>query len=112
MKLTDLDPKWWAEEGREGQGLTFLCPCCREVRLCVALAQPLDGGEPFPIERIGRWSSAMYGTGHVAKGTTVVPPGYLWRHRGEGFGDLTLHPSVDASPAGHWHGWVTGGEAR
>ena len=31
---------------------------------------------------------------------------------GEGFVDLSLTPSVDASKAGHWHGFITNGEVR
>jgi hypothetical protein len=28
---------------------------------------------------------------------------------GDSFDNLSLHPSVDASPV-HWHGWITNGE--
>jgi hypothetical protein len=31
---------------------------------------------------------------------------------GDGFGDLSLSPSVDASKYGHWHGTITRGEIR
>lgn len=128
MKLTELDPKWWAEEGRSGQGVVFLCPCekCRTVPgrqawICVAFANPVDGGEPWKLGTGPRdlWG-VLYGNlrdpavrGRVLeKGQTVIPPGYLWRRSGDTFEGLTLAPSVDASPAGCWHGFVTNGECR
>jgi hypothetical protein len=42
--------------------------------------------------------------------TFDVPPGILWRREGDTFDTLTLSPSVDASPSGHWHGFVRNGE--
>lgn len=119
MKLGELDPRWFAEDGRSGQGLVFLCPHC------VTFANPLDGGAPIaigtrerrPIREI--WT-LLYGDlgdsevkGRVLpKGVDVIPPGFLWRREGETFDTLTLHPSVDASPAGCWHGFIRNGEVR
>jgi hypothetical protein len=42
--------------------------------------------------------------------TFDVPPGIIWQRTGETFDDLTLTPSIDASPSGHWHGYVTNGQ--
>lgn len=40
----------------------------------------------------------------------AAPP-YVWTlHGDEDFRTLTLTPSVDASKAGHWHGFITNGE--
>ena len=125
MRLTDLDPKLWAAAGRHGQGVVFLCPHCRVTYLCVAFANPLDGGAPWnigthecrPIRQL--WELLYGDLGDPAvrgavlpKGTNVVPPGFLWQRTGETFEDLTLTPSVDASPAGCWHGFVTKGDAK
>lgn len=127
MKLTDLDPKWWAEPGRRGQGIVFLCPHCRAGYIAVPFANPLDGGAPFgvgteqarPIHRL--WE-ILYGDLEVAAehgatregavlpvGAWVIPPGCLWTRSGETFETLTLAPSVDASRAGCWHGFVQNG---
>ncbi len=125
MRLSALDPKLWAEPGRHGQGVVFLCPHCRGGYIAVPFANPLDGGAPFnvgteqarPIHRL--WE-ILYGDLHdpevkgavLQKGTWVIPPGVLWQRTGETFETLTLSPSVDASRAGCWHGFITNGEVR
>jgi hypothetical protein len=42
---------------------------------------------------------------------SVVPcrADYAWSITGV-WSNLTIHPSVDASAAGHWHGWIKGGQ--
>lgn len=88
--LVDLDPHWLFQgDGRRGQGVTFLCPCCvgtdRERRVGVAFKNPLDGGTP------------------------LVDFGPLWQREGETFETLTLSPSIDISASGHWHGFIRAG---
>lgn len=130
MKLADLEPKWWAEPGRRGQGIVFLCPHCRKTWIAVPFNPPLDGGVPFdvgteqarPIRRIWKilygdvLAKAERGTvrpGAVLPvGAEVIPPGTVWARAGETFETLTLSPSVDASRAGCRHGFVTNGEVR
>ena len=114
MRLIDLEPRWYSEHGRQGQGLTFQCPACRETRLGVALANPVDGGAPMPLAYRGN-------------------EGRLWeRAAGTTFEDLSLTPSIDASVVkrhdgesderfaercrqctargeAHWHGHITAG---
>lgn len=113
MKLTDLNPRWFAEEGRHGQGVTFDCPHCRTVRLGIAFSPTLDGGPPIGMPNtpeIGTLFKALWPADHV--GTNIVPPGIVWQRSGDTFDVLTLAPSVDASASGHWHGFVQGGEIR
>jgi hypothetical protein len=103
----------------------FLCPHCRGGYICITLANPLDGGAPFEIgtdrsRPIRRLWTLLYGDledpavkgAVLPKGTWVIPPGFLWRRAGETFETLTLSPSVDASRAGCWHGFIRNGEAR
>jgi hypothetical protein len=45
-------------------------------------------------------------------GTFDVPPGTLWQRTGDTFNSISLSPSIDASKAGHWHGYITNGEIR
>jgi len=97
MKLVDRDPRWIAEAGRHGMGVSFDCPCSKclasdnRERLAVWFANPVDGG-----------------AAHVR---TDPGPAYpLWQRTGETFEDLTLAPSIDASHFGHWHGHVRNGE--
>lgn len=115
MRLVDLDPKWWAAQGRIGQGMVFLCPHCRQGYLCVAFANPLDGGQPWNIgteehRPISALWDILYDGGVIPVGTWIVPPGYSWQRVGETFDSLSLSPSVDASKAGCWHGFLTNGE--
>jgi len=94
MKLTDLDPRWVvAHQGGPRIGLSFDCPHCRVQRLAV----------PFHASFVEYLADGMT----AARGWDV---GHIWDMTGTGFDDLTLSPSVDASSAGHWHGFITAGE--
>lgn len=97
MKLTDLNPRGVVDaqiviggrpvrdEDRHGMGLSFECPHCREVRLAVFYANPIDGKPPSPD--------------HL-----------LWQRTGDTYETMTLSPSIDASASGHWHGHIQNGE--
>lgn len=115
MRLADLEPRWFAEPGRHGQGLTFDCPCClgkpEAVRLAAAFTPPLDGGPVIDLRPAVTWP-ALNPRPDGAPGPVTVPPGIHWARQGDTFDTLTLSPSIDASPAGHWHGWIQGGEIR
>lgn len=87
MKLTQLEPKWWADSGRHGQGIRFNCPHCYEFIIAIAFANPLDGGPAYD-----------------------APDMLTWQRTGETFETLTLSPSIDASKLGHWHGHVVNGQ--
>ena len=78
--------------------------------ICVAFLNPLDWGEPFPIKKIGLLMKTIYACGVVPVGQPMCPPGILWGRAGDTFENLTIQPSVDASPAGCWHGWVRNGD--
>lgn len=93
MKLSDLEPRWISGGGRTGLGVMFNCPgpCCTGPgavqRLPVWFANPLDGGP------------------------TAAPDKKGWQRTGDNWETLTLTPSIDASPTGHWHGFLAAGEA-
>ncbi len=90
MRLTDLDPRWAADydilvghsvvhdSDRHGMAISFLCPCCRDQRLCVFFANPVDG-KPH---------------------TDDTDTKHLWHREGTTFEDLTLTPSIDEAPEG------------
>lgn len=103
MKLTDLRPRPVCDkEGRRGMGLSFNCPLCGQQRLSIWYANPMDGGPPreaLPItpdlpEEIKRLYTCYNNR---------------WQRTGDSFENLTLSPSVDASGAGHWHGFISEG---
>lgn len=114
MRLTDLNPRWLAEEGRHGQGVTFDCPCClgrpNGVRLAAAFTPTLDGGPAIGLDPKRLWPALWPPKGEP--NVTTVPPGIHWQRSGDTFETLTLSPSIDASRAGHWHGFITNGEVR
>jgi hypothetical protein len=98
VKLADLNPRWYvAKEGGPDVGLTFDCPCCGgKVRLAVPFHA--DGADMDPEPEVPNGFAA---------------PPYVWTlHSSQDFATLTLTPSVDASKAGHWHGFITDGEIR
>lgn len=110
MRLVDLKPRWWAEAGRHGQGVSFECPHCvgqeHPQRIGVAFANPVDGGPAIVL-------SNKVKLDHVHEQRLYdVPPGFHWTRTGETFEALTLSPSVNAEASGHWHGFVTNGEIR
>lgn len=107
MKLLDLNPRFFAEAGRHGQGLSFDCPHCGLTRLGVAFANPIDGGSPLDVK------SVNVKLRHVHEERLYdVPPGFLWKREGDTFETMSLSPSVDASASGHWHGFLKNGEIR
>lgn len=98
MRLVDLNPRWYtAVEGGPNVGFTFECPhCVREGegwRLGVAVHEHgLFDPEPENLRQF--------------------PPGAVWEMTGGPEWDtISLTPSVDGSKAGHWHGFITNGEA-
>lgn len=102
MKLSELNPRWIVDADivlgggpsvhdadRYGMAISFDCPHCRSTRLAVWFANPVDGKPPTDDAQL------------------------LWtRSGGTTFDDLSLTPSIDASAHGHWHGFITNGEAR
>lgn len=93
MRLTDLDPHWWASAN--DTGLTFLCPHCRTQRLGIALDTPND---------------ALVHDLHADVIHLTHHDGKHWHREGETFDTLTISPSIDASAHGHWHGFIRNGD--
>ena len=96
MRLTDLDPRWYAVNGKR-VGFTFNCPHC----------------PPSDVHRLG---IAVHQDGLIdpePDNKRFWPAGYVWEMTGGGsFDTVSLMPSVDASKSGHWHGFITNGEIR
>jgi hypothetical protein len=82
------------------------------ARLAIAFANPIDRGAAFPITNQRMlWDALVWNVGDTGH-PVVVPPGVHWKRTWSHFDVMTLQPSVDASAAGHWHGFVTLGEIR
>lgn len=94
MRLSELSPRWYAVDGVRA-GLSFRCPHCPEsgYRLAVAVSGAGCSMDPEPDNPRQEAASS-----HVWTATA-----------GDGFDDLSLTPSIDASAFGHWHGHITDG---
>ncbi len=91
MKLMELDPRWTcAVHGREGQGVIFLCPKCKDHYLGVWFQNPIDGKDPYirPGQDHCNW----------------------WSRTGATFETLTIAPSIQIVGCCGWHGFVRDGE--
>lgn len=97
VRLVDLEPAWVAEPaGRRGTGVSFLCPCCRAVRLVARFLNPLDLGPP--PEGSGAW----HRLGDEIPRLTISPA------RAGGIYEAAGGEALE----GHWHGHVVDGEVR
>ena len=98
IDLLDLDARWL-----DCHLLVFLCPHCRKVYLSCK-DTPMRYEEQFALfERaFGEdWNEKVVPC-RPEFAWTFIP----WKHRAT----LTITPSIDASPSGHWHGFVTKGQ--
>lgn len=121
MRLVDLDPRWLVHPDGHRAGLTFLCPCCKaEWLICMAEKTRVLGG--LYDHREGYWTGdsqyamlhkAIGGWNHPVQDASPCSPFFAWQFVpaiGEAdFETLTLKPSLDFSPCGHWHGFIRDG---
>lgn len=100
MNLTDLDPKWIVKDGAR-IGFTFISPTDPKWRQSCFLSSPPQREQ---------WD--MFEDDDV-QGCT---PGTQWAIAGgidvADFATMTVTPSIDGSPGGLWHGFITNGEIR
>jgi hypothetical protein len=98
MRLNDFRPKWVQPEAVRVPvpvyvGVSFDCPHCGSQRLSIGFRQPIDPQG-------------------LLNGTTWQPQSLAWDRTGDSFDALTLAPSIDFSPQGHWHGHIINGEVQ
>jgi hypothetical protein len=111
MRLLDLDPRWIEHEGRK-VGILLLCPHCKKTRLSCFF-------EPFPVLNGGAPPNQYWlfkktpGVGEDEAAETVPCNKFSrWTRTSDDFATMSIDPSLDASASGHWHGFITNGEAR
>lgn len=95
MKLTELEPRWIYK----AKVFAFRCPHCRNVWLTCKTVE-MDHGKQFEI------IEATFGD-EIA---IACKPSASWKASGLDFEKMTVTPSLDASAAGHWHGFITDGQ--
>lgn len=109
MRLTELEPRW---ANGEKTVLVFRCPHCRVAgvessiwisckSVSMSIGTQIDAFATLNLDPCG----PRYG---------VVPmrEDCAWTINGSDFETMTVTPSIDASAAGHWHGFITNGEIR
>jgi Family of unknown function (DUF6527) len=98
MRLVDLLPRWI-----HPNVFTFLCPHCQEVFLtCKNVA--MGGREQCAITE----ADAI---GEQGVSVVLCKPSCAWNfENAHNFDQISITPSLDASAAGHWHGFITNGE--
>lgn len=111
-KLVELEPHW-LEWGRRKVGLMFLCPHCRVTWLsCMFEPTPLHARGPGRgVDTPNQFAlfTKIIGEHHAHD---VVPcnKAVAWTRTTDDFNTMSITPSLDASAAGHWHGYVKNGE--
>ena len=104
MRLTDLDPFWLVKDCRR-VGFSFISPTAPQWRQIVT-AEKLGTREQWALTNAARPESARQSQ----------CGGFVWTILGgiesATFETMTVTPSVDGSPGGLWHGWITNGEIR
>ncbi len=98
MRLTELNPRWV-----HPNILAFDCPCCKKVILtCKDIEMGVCDQMDIFVKHFGE-----------GNGLTIVPckKEQSWKiENRDDFNTLTAAPSLDASAAGHWHGFIRNGE--
>lgn len=100
MKLVALEPRWIGPES-----FTFRCPHCRAVWLTCTLTKIRTREQHAMIH-------AAFGEDSSREVVIGCNPNQSWSSSSRDFESMTVTPSLDASAAGHWHGFITNGEIR
>lgn len=95
MRLLELQPRWI-----HPNVFIFLCPCCKKWLISCKNVVMSSEAQWQLLERVGGWRGD-----HLI----LTKPLCAWSVTGD-FTNLTVRPSIDASAAGHWHGFITNGE--
>ncbi len=97
--LRDHFAAWIVDGSARRVGVKLLCPHCQVVEgaptIAVLFANPPDGGPAAPA------GSNLPGENG----------GRRWQLSGSALDDMSLSPSVDCGSCGHWHGFVSHGQA-
>lgn len=98
MKLTDLNPKWLAD----GKMMVFDCPHCQKIKVSVIFA-PMGMGMGTQCDILEE---------ALGDDTPFIPcnPESRWNMSNNDFETMSITPSLNAQPAGHWHGHITNGQ--
>jgi len=131
MRLTELRPVWLDHEGQH-VAIMFVCPHCQTAAQTTWLtcffkpaADLPQLPQDFPVEGLQGSSGArllfyeaLKAIGHpdpvegAYHDVVGCKKAIAWTRTGDDFSSMSITPSIDASESGHWHGFITNGEAR
>ena len=106
MRLTDLDPQWILKDGAR-VGFTFLSPVQGD-----GMGRTRWRQSCFPNPTPSEEQDDLLGDAPVQR----CNPSCGWTIAGgieaASFETMSVTPSIDGSPGGLWHGFITNGEIR
>lgn len=97
LTLTDLEPRWIHKD----EVFAFRCPHCRKVWLTCKRVKMSQKEQHEMLDRVFGEDES-----HNVVG---CKPAFAWEFSSLDFSTMTVKPSLDSSPAGHWHGFITEG---
>ena len=100
-QLASLDPFWLMKDGKR-VGFSFVCPSDPAWRQIV-LAERFTMREQWALTNEARPESAR---NSQTAGTAWTIQGGI---ENATWDTMTVHPSVDGSHGGLWHGWILNG---
>jgi hypothetical protein len=104
MRLTELEPRWIHENV-----FVFRCPCCIGTERALWLSCK-DAAIERDAQRDLFRESGLEPEGRAAV-VMATRPEVAWSINSHDFATMSVTPSIDASASGHWHGFITNGEA-
>jgi len=98
MRLIDLEPRWLTPNlfiFRNPTGGNDWLTCKNVV---MSMSEQHNLIEQFPE--------------YPAHNVAPCKPKVCWSFSTNDFETITVHPSIDGSPSGNWHGFIKGGEIQ
>lgn len=98
MRLVELEPRWIDEHV-----FVFRCPHCLTQWLSCKNAVMSHDAQWALFDSV--FGEDNWNTTHV-----LCADDKAWKIKGRAFDSMTVSPSLNAEPCGHWHGNITKGE--
>lgn len=121
MRLVDLKPKWMRLNG-EAVSIIFLCPRCvaraakgaagctkRGVEWLTCTFKVMDGRTQRDLIAETIEANRDHFGPDLEQWDVVACKSIAWKRTSKLLETMSVTPSLDASPAGHWHGHITNG---
>lgn len=106
MRLLDLEPAIYKFNGITA-GFYFWCPCPKCINDPIKRCRLSCKRLVISVRDQMYIFMDIWGPGHQP----IVPckADMCWKFTGTSFADMTVHPSLDASASGNWHGFIQNG---